>query len=389
MELKDIEYYEKEGVNTGDTDADEGDAGSDFYKIKRKKNNNNGTAFFVVGAVLFLFSATMLAFVFLFFGRDLILERQGASVEDPEASVEVTYTESEVLEMVTDAKDQAAEKARIEATELMRERLLKASQEDSGVLNLLREMYPDQVIYITGSKYEYYPVIEKLAKNTIENSLIVKDEESGRLSYVVDGETVTYEMIDVSSFQKDIDWAKVKASGIDYAMIRCAFRGYGSGKIVEDPYFEQNIKGASKAGIKVGVYFFSQATDTEEAVEEAEYTLDLISPYKLDLPIAIDVEDIADLSRTDNMTADEISEASVAFMDRIREAGYETMIYSNAKYFIKYLNVEILEGYDKWFALYNDSIYFPYEISAWQYSATGSVDGIKGDVDLNIVFKEW
>ncbi len=391
MELKDMEYYEAEGIDTEDID-DGAEASEELYRPGRKKKERNGLGFMIAGIVMFLLSATMLALVFLHAGGEFLNARGGeisASTVEFEAPPEVTYTASEVELLVAEAEEQATLIAGEKAVAELQGRFYEASQEDSGVLKLLRELYPDQMVYITGSKYEYYPIFQDLAKNTIDNECIVRDEENGRLSYVVDGNTMTYEMIDVSSFQKTINWEKVKASGIDYAMIRCAFRGYGTGKIVDDPYFEENIKGATKAGVKVGVYFFSQATSREEAIEEAEYTLDLIAPYKIDLPIAIDVEDIADASRTDNMTADEISEASVAFMDRIREAGHETMIYSNNKYFIKNLNVEILEGYDKWYAQYNDSIYFPYEITAWQYSAEGRINGINGDVDLNIVFKEW
>ena len=254
---------------------------------------------------------------------------------------------------------------------------------------LLRELYPDDMIFVSGSKYEYYPINRSLKQNTIDNELLKKDEETGMISYVAPDGAKSYICIDVSSFQKEINWDKVKAAGVDYAIIRVGFRGYGTGKMVEDTYYKSNIEEATSAGIKVGVYFFSQATTVEEAIEEADFVIERISPYEIDLPVAIDIEAINETARTDNLTNDDRSDFCVAFMDRVKSAGYEPMIYSNLTFFIRKMNMDKLEGYEKWFAFYNDSIYFPYDIGIWQYSATGTIDGISTDVDLNISFKDW
>ena len=143
--------------------------------------------------------------------------------------------------------------------------------------------------------------------------------------------------------------------------------------------------------MKVGIYIYSQAITEEEGVEEAEFTLGLIEPYrqKIDYPIVIDIEEVNDKARTDNLTVEERTKTVVAFCERIKEAGYTPMVYSNQRFFIKNLDVSMLDDYEKWFAYYNDTIYYPYDISVWQYSASGRVDGISTVVDLNVGFKTY
>lgn len=350
---------------------------------RRKKKS--GTGFFIVGMICFLLTATMLAAVVLTIGRDLFIKEKEEHIDD-----DFKYTGYQVREMISRAEKQAQSAAEERERESFKETILDAARNDNGILFYLRETFPDQIIYLHGSKYEFYPINPDLAPNTIDNANFVENPNDLRITYEVNGKVKSHMMVDVSSFQKDIDWEAAAADGVEYAMIRCAFRGYESGKIVTDSYFEQNIENATKAGVKVGVYFFSQATSLEEAVEEAQYTLELIAPYKVELPVAIDVEEVSSAARTDNLTVDQKTGYSVKFMDTIKEAGYDAMIYSNAKFFIKNLNMDMLEGYDKWFAQYNDSIYFPYEIAIWQYSSKGTVKGIGSkNVDLDITFKEY
>lgn len=376
MELRDIDDFELNNEEIKERPA----------KVKKTKASSKSKTFFVFGLVFMLIAITSLAAIFLYVGKDILLKH-----EQPEVVVEpeVTYTQSEVDKMVKDATDETREKTEALVTESYEKKIYEAAMEDSGILRMLRASHPDQVVYIYGSKYEFYPVLDELRKNTISNDDLIKDEETSRITYQVEDEVKSHICIDVSSFQKEVNWDKVKADGVEYVMIRCAFRGYESGKIVDDSMFESHIKGATKAGLKVGVYFFTEALTPEEAVEEAEYALDLIAPYKISLPVAIDVEEVSGKARTDVLTVDEVSENCAAFMNRIVEAGYDTMIYSNAKFFIKKLNVKTIEGYDKWLALYNDEVYFPYDFVMWQYASDAKVDGIKGNVDINISFKEW
>lgn len=384
MELKDIEFedIETEEISERTSTSEMADVG-----VIRGKKKNKGTGLVVTGVVLFLLSATVLAAAILYVGKDMFIakEKELASIEEEPA----IYTQEQADGMVA----VAAEAAKIEQEEItkedMKDVLYKASLEDSGVALLLREYFPEYMIFAYGSRFEYFPINFDLAPNTIKNECIVKDEETGIFTYEEEGGPKTYMCIDVSSFQKEIDWEKVKEAGVDQAMIRCAYRGYGTGKLVEDPTFARNIEGALEAGVDVGVYFFSQAISEEEALEEARFTLELIEPYKLKMPVAIDVEEINDTARTDGLTVEEKTDYAIAFMEEIKKAGYTPMIYSNLKYFIKQLNMDKLEGYDKWYAQYYDSIYFPYEISVWQYSSGGRINGINTDVDLNISFKKW
>ena len=170
-------------------------------------------------------------------------------------------------------------------------------------------------------------------------------------------------------------------------MIRLGLRGYETGKLVTDENFKANVEGATAAGIDVGVYFFTQAINPAEAREEAEYVLNEIDGYNITYPIAIDVEDLYnDKARSYNQSKESRTECAIAFMDAVKNAGYNPAIYGNLNTFTKLVEVNKLGEYDKWFALYDTQIYFPYEITVWQYSDKGRIDGIEGDVDLNITF---
>ena len=209
----------------------------------------------------------------------------------------------------------------------------------------------------------------------------------GFLTY--DGDGPSYVGVDVSAHQGEIDWEKVAADGIDFAFIRVGFRGSSEGKLVEDEYFIDNIEGALENHIEVGVYFYTQAVTTEEAKEEAQFLLDLLEPYDITYPVVLDLEEVNGKSRTDDMTQEDFTDAAIEFLDTVENAGYQPMIYGNLKTFFIMLDMSRIEKYDKWFAYYQTPVYFPYEFTIWQYSSTGKVDGIKGDVDLNVSMKEY
>lgn len=261
--------------------------------------------------------------------------------------------------------------------------------EGGDTIDMLRDFFPQEIIYFDDNSYQFVKLDKSLKQNNLKNECF-KVADNGEISYIEEGVT-TYKGIDISSYQRSIDFAKVKASGIDYAIIRTGYRGYGSsGKLVTDDYFESHITNALKNNLDVGVYFFTQAINKEEAVEEANYVLEQIRPYNVKYPVIIDVEDIAvSKYRQQNLTKEELTDVVIAFCDTIKAAGYTPMIYANLRYFIGKLDYERLEAYEKWYAYYNTELYFPYEISMWQYSSTGKVDGIEGNVDLNISFKKW
>ena len=201
------------------------------------------------------------------------------------------------------------------------------------------------------------------------------------------GAKESYTCIDVSRYQKNINWSNVKAADIEYAIIRVGFRGYETGRLSIDPYFEQNITGAKAAGIKCGVYFYSVAKDIAEAVEEANFVLNAIKDYNLDLPIAIDIEHYSD--RVINLTAAQRTDNAIAFMERIKQAGYKTMLYTYYNFYNNHLEKSRLLNYTLRMAYYtdNDSLLGDIVYDGWQYASNGNVNGIDGNCDMNVIFK--
>ena len=192
--------------------------------------------------------------------------------------------------------------------------------------------------------------------------------------------------IDVSTFQQDIDWQRVAASGVQFAILRAGYRGYTEGSIQEDAYFEQNLAGAIDAGLDVGVYFFSQAMDEQEAREEARFVLDKISGYQLAYPVFFDWEKIGADARSDAMDLTSLTTVTDTFCSEIEAAGYQAGLYFNQQLGYEELHLPSLQGYTFWLAEYNDTPSFTYDFDLWQYASDGSVDGIDGDVDLNLAF---
>ena len=235
-----------------------------------------------------------------------------------------------------------------------------------------------------GGKKVY--VVEELPKSTYDNSLF-QVNENGFLTY--DSDEYTCKIgIDVSRYQENIDWAAVKGAGVQFAMLRLGYRGYGSGALVMDPYFQQNIQGAQANGIEVGVYFFSQAITPEEGAEEARFCLNALKGYHITYPIVFDWEsyDSSLEPRTDGLDDKILTQCAVAFCEEVEAAGYQSMVYSNLTYFYLHFDLNQLVDYPLWLAQYNSRPSFYYHFDMWQYSGTGKVPGIDGNVDLNIHF---
>ena len=199
--------------------------------------------------------------------------------------------------------------------------------------------------------------------------------------------------IDVSVYQGTIDWTKVSGSGIDFAMIRAGYRGYGDkGSLVEDTMFAKNALGAKINKIDIGVYFYSQAINIEEAKEEAKFVVSLIKKYGIDVkyPIAIDTElSPMGTGRADNISKEKRTEVVKAFCETIKQLGYKPMIYANKYWLYDNLNVQQISQYDIWLAHYIESTDYKYQYMMWQYTNTGKVDGITGNVDKNYCYKKY
>lgn len=191
--------------------------------------------------------------------------------------------------------------------------------------------------------------------------------------------------IDVSKWNGNIDWNAVKNSGVSYVIIRCGYRGSTTGALIEDPMFRSNIQGASSAGLKVGVYFFTQAVNEVEAVEEASMVLGLIKGYNISYPVFLDVE--PSNGRADGINASTRTAVCRAFCQTIQNSGYKAGIYANKTWLNSYVDAPSLSGYKIWLAQYAAApTYNKTRYDMWQYSSKGSVSGIKGNVDMNISY---
>lgn len=246
-----------------------------------------------------------------------------------------------------------------------------------------------QEYFVTDFNGKLVPAYDNVDVSTLEPKMFVEDE-NGRMTYS-DASVKTLCGIDVSNHQGSIDWEAVAADGIDFVMLRIAYRGYGTKGIMSvDDSFYENYDNASKAGLKIGVYFYSQAVSVAEANEEALFVLDVLSGRKLDYPVAYDWEYVDyDEARTDNMTGEEITQCAKAFCDVIKQNGLNAVIYFNrAVGYSEYILSELTD-YDFWLAEYVTYPSFHYKYSIWQYSCEGTVDGIEGDVDMNIALVDY
>ena len=193
--------------------------------------------------------------------------------------------------------------------------------------------------------------------------------------------------IDVSEHQQEIDWEAVAADGVEFAMIRVGYRGYHYGSLEEDKFFHQNMQGAAAAGIRIGVYFFSQAISYEDAQTEARFVLEEIAPYDVTLPVCFDWEHIpGQATRTDNVDAETLSQCALGFTDVIREAGYTPMVYFFRDMGYNIYDLSQLKDLDFWAGAAGTTPDFYYAHTIWQYSYTGRVAGIKTDCDLDLYF---
>lgn len=206
--------------------------------------------------------------------------------------------------------------------------------------------------------------------------------------------------IDISEWQgelSDLSWNKIKNDGTEFVIIRCGYTGYGKSKVKRvDKFFENNYNNAKKHGIPVGVYYFSCATSIEEAREEANFVLDIIKGKKFEYPIVIDTEDDHDINNTSNSNK---SQASIGkrtltpiiktFCDILEEKNYYVSIYASTYWFENNLNLNDLQDYDKWIAQWSNSVSVDYVYGIWQYSSTGRVDGIVGNVDMNYSYLDY
>ena len=240
----------------------------------------------------------------------------------------------------------------------------------------------DQFLEPTESDEEEEPAIPTIPPE--RNPYDKFDFQYNRHNYLLLQNVKSYAGVDVSAFQGKVDWKKVKQSGIDFAIIRLGYRGYESGKLVEDEYAKTNLKNAKEAGLKIGAYFFSQALNIKETDQEIQFMLKILGDTRLDMPIVLDWEIPANTARTRNMDARTLTDIQRHFCGFMRDKGYQPMIYFNWHQSEHLYVLHELEDYPFWLALYQDRMTYPWKVEMWQYTDKGKVPGIAGNVDLNV-----
>ncbi len=252
-----------------------------------------------------------------------------------------------------------------------------------GLSLALRSLREEPEEYIT-YRGESLLLLEDVARNPF--SFEDFETADGRVRYIGDA-VRPMTVVDVSLWQGEIDWNAVAANGVEGAMIRIGCRGYGSetGRLVEDVRFRENLKGAKRAGLAVGAYFFSQAITEEEAREEARFALSLLEGEALDLPLAFDWERVeSETARTAQVTGEELTAFAKAFCAETEQAGYLPMVYFNQDTAYRMYDLSALDEYPFWLAEYDTVPSFAYGFTLWQYSDAGTVAGIGQAVDLNL-----
>ena len=226
--------------------------------------------------------------------------------------------------------------------------------------------------------------------NTYTADNLVTDE-NGIPAYYENGQKISHLGIDLSEFQGDVDFAAMKEAGVEFVMLRIGGRYYGDdGVLYTDKNFDINYEKAKAAGLKVGVYFFSQAISAEDAKQEANYTLEKLNKRALDYPIGFDWENIQEeAARTDSVTGDQLTDIAEAFCDTVTEAGYKAIVHSNTSQMLIMYDFETMKDYDFWLADYREFPTMYYKFDMWQYSKEGKIAGVEGTVDMNISFTDF
>lgn len=237
-------------------------------------------------------------------------------------------------------------------------------------------------------KKTYYEIKKDVPKNDydLENNLV---NENGMLVYK-ESKRESIKGVDLSKYNGTVDFTKLKDAGVGFAMLRLGSRGYGSGKITLDDKFVEYAQNAQVAGIPIGAYFYSQAVNEIEAVEEANYIVGAISGFNVKYPVAIDIERVSgDEARTDKLTNSARTAIVKLFCDTVKGYGYKPVIYASSEMLVGGLNIEELQDYDVWLADEKVPTEYPYRFGMWQYNTKGHIEGITGDIDLDISFIDY
>ncbi len=237
---------------------------------------------------------------------------------------------------------------------------------------------------------EWVLISPYLTKNTIDFTKI--EDKAGLKRYMENGRKTSYVGVDISKHTGEINFTGVKAAGVDYVMIRLGSRGYSTGQIALDENFKQNIEGAIEAELDIGIYFYSQAVSPEEAIQEANFVIQNLEPYRAHVkyPIAFDMEFVSnDKSRIEGLSREDKTTVTATFAEGVKAAGYVPMIYGDKEWLLKEIDLTKLQDYDVWLSQEEDIPDYPYLYTMWQYDTDSILNGIEGGADLNICFVSY
>lgn len=243
------------------------------------------------------------------------------------------------------------------------------------------------LVTMPDGKDEWVLISPYLTKNTYDFTKM--EDKAGLRRYVENGKKVSYVGVDISKQTGSVNFAGLKSAGVDYVMIRLGGRGYSTGQISVDENFKANIEGAIAEGLDIGIYFYSQAINQEEAIQEVNFVVQNLDPYRANIkyPIAFDMEFVAnDEARIDGLSREDRTNIATSFLEGVKAAGYIPMLYGDKEWLIMEVDLAKLQDYDIWLTQEADIPDYPYQYAMWQYSSTGVVNGIKGDANLNICF---
>ena len=341
-------------------------------KRETDKSNSNHKKVFYFLNILFMcmITAASLAMAVILFIR---LER----LRNEEKIEGTVYTDGQI------------EKIKYEASQQERNRILldiqSSFESGNSTISMLRDLFPGDLVVMWEGRYYFYPVDRNLQMNQF-SATDFKLVENGGMEYIGENPGVKVNRgIDVSSLNGEIEWDKVSEDRIAFAMIRAAVRN-SSGELELDELFEENMREAKSVGIRTGCYVDLDAAAEEDAEEIADFVLNNLgmTQQEMGAPIAVRVQIPDNSSSLSGHTREEWTQGVRAFCSKIRKAGYEPVIYANTAAFHMLLNMNELETIDKWIADYGDYLYFPYKFRCWQYSLKGTVNGIEGDVALDL-----
>lgn len=237
---------------------------------------------------------------------------------------------------------------------------------------------------------EWVLISPYLTKNTLDFTKM--EDKAGLKRYMENGRKTSYVGVDISKHTGKVYFPSLKAAGVDYVMIRLGSRGYSTGQITLDENFKENIEGAIEAQLDVGVYFYSQAISQDEAVQEANFVVQNLEPYRAHIkyPVAFNMGFVSnDKSRIEGLSREDKTTVTVSFLDSVRAAGYVPMIYGDKEWLIKEVDLTKLQEYDVWLSQEEEIPDYPYRYAMWQYNTDGVLNGIDGGADLNICFVSY